>query len=163
CLVVDDELNVLPISGGKNVQALPPPATHAESTLPKKKELKDIKDSLADSQPVGSLITLAKTVDQAKALLTFVDAISEKTLRSTVTLTAARGRGKSAALGVAVAAAVAHGYSNIFITSPSPENLKTLFEFVIRGFDALEYMDHVDYTILQSTNPDYNKAIVRIN
>lgn len=163
CLVVDDELNVLPISGGKNVQALPPPVTDAENLLPNKKELKEIKDSLADSQPVGSLITLAKTVDQAKALLTFVDAISEKTLRSTVTLTAARGRGKSAALGVAVAAAVAHGYSNIFITSPSPENLKTLFEFVIKGFDALEYMDHVDYTILQSTNPDYNKAIVRIN
>lgn len=163
CLVVDDELNVLPISGGKNVQALPPPATESESALPTKKELKEIKDSLANSQPVGSLITLAKTVDQAKALLTFVDAISEKTLRSTVTLTAARGRGKSAALGVAVAAAVAHGYSNIFVTSPSPENLKTFFEFVIKGFDALEYMDHVDYTILQSTNPDYNKAIVRIN
>ncbi|KAG9769075.1 RNA cytidine acetyltransferase [Exophiala dermatitidis] len=163
CLVVDDELNVLPISGGKNVQALPPPSTEAESTLPGKKELKEIKESLADSQPVGSLITLAKTVDQAKALLTFVDAISEKTLRSTVTLTAARGRGKSAALGVAVAAAIAHGYSNIFVTSPSPENLKTFFEFVIKGFDALEYMDHVDYTILQSTNPDYNKAIVRIN
>ncbi|KIX01418.1 uncharacterized protein Z518_09144 [Rhinocladiella mackenziei CBS 650.93] len=163
CLVVDDELNVLPISGGKNVQALPPPTTEADSSLPNKRELKEIKASLADSQPVGSLITLAKTVDQAQALLTFVDAISEKTLRSTVTLTAARGRGKSAALGIAVAAAIAHGYSNIFITSPSPENLKTLFEFVIKGFDALEYMDHVDYTILQSTNPDYNKAIVRIN
>lgn len=163
CLVVDDELNVLPISGGKNVQALPPRASADDSNLPNKKELQEIKESLADSQPVGSLITLAKTVDQAKALLTFVDAISEKTLRSTVTLTAARGRGKSAALGVAVAAAIAHGYSNIFITSPSPENLKTLFEFVVKGFDALEYMDHVDYTILQSTNPDYNKAIVRIN
>ncbi|KIW21275.1 hypothetical protein PV08_01855 [Exophiala spinifera] len=163
CLVIDDEMNVLPISGGKNVQALPPPVSAEDSMLPNKRELKEIKDSLADSKPVGPLISLAKTVDQAKALLTFVDAISEKTLRSTVALTAARGRGKSAALGVAVAAAIAHGYSNIFITSPSPENLKTLFEFVIKGFDALEYMDHVDYTILQSTNPDYNKAIVRIN
>ena len=105
----------------------------------------------------------AKTVDQANALLTFVAAISEKTLRSTVTLTAARGRGKSAALGVAVAAAIAHGYSNIFITSPSPENLKTLFEFIFKGFDALNYLDHSDYTILQSTNPDFNKAIVRVN
>ena len=161
CLVVDDELNVLPISGGKNVQQLPPPDNEIDT--PSKKELKQIKESLADTQPVGSLVTLAKTVDQAKALLTFVDAISEKTLRSTVTLTAARGRGKSAALGVAVAAAIAHGYSNIFITSPSPENLKTLFEFVFKGFDALNYLDHVDYTILQSTNPDFNKAIVRVN
>ena len=51
----------------------------------------------------------------------------------------------------------------MFITSPSPENLKTLFEFIFKGFDALNYLDHVDYTIIQSTNPDYNKAIVRVN
>ena len=46
---------------------------------------------------------------QAKAVLKFIEAISEKTLRSTVALTAARGRGKSAALGLAMAAAVAFG------------------------------------------------------
>jgi N-acetyltransferase 10 len=162
CLVIDDEFNVLPISGGKGVKPLPPPDVDQPKT-PAQQELDDMKESLADTQPVGSLVSLAKTVDQAKALLTFVDAIAEKTLRSTVTLTAGRGRGKSAAMGVAVAAAVAHGYSNIFITSPSPENLKTLFEFVFKGFDALGYMDHVDYSIIQSTNPDFNKAIVRVN
>jgi len=163
CLVVDDELNVLPISGGKHVKLLPPPDPEAEGKTPKARELEQIKESLADTPPIGDLIKLAKTVDQAKALLTFVDAIAEKTLQSTVTLTAARGRGKSAALGVAVATAIAHGYSNIFITSPSPENLKTLFEFVFKAFDALGYMDHQDYTIMQSTNPDFNKAIVRVN
>lgn len=73
------------------------------------------------------------TVFQAKAVLKFVECISEKTLRSTVALTAARGRGKSAALGLSMAAAVAFGYSNIFVTSPSPENLKTLFEFIFKG------------------------------
>lgn len=162
CLVIDDELNVLPISGGKNVKALPPPDIEQPKTE-RQLELERIQEQLAETQPVGSLVKLARTVDQAKALLTFVDAIAEKTLQSTVTLTAARGRGKSAALGVAVAAAVAHGYSNIFITSPSPENLKTLFEFVFKGFDALGYLDHVDYSIIQSTNPDFNKAIVRVN
>lgn len=162
CLVLDDEMNVLPISGGKSVKALPP-ANPSDEDSSSKKELQTIKEKLADTEPVGSLVTLAKTVDQAKALLTFVDAIAEKTLRSTVTLTAARGRGKSAALGVAIAAAIAHGYSNIFITSPSPENLNTLFEFVFKGFDALGYLDHVDYTILQSTNPAFNKAVVRVN
>ncbi|KAF1836693.1 DUF699-domain-containing protein [Decorospora gaudefroyi] len=164
CLVVDDELNVLPISGGKHVKQLAPPDPESEGNgkTPKARELAEIKESLADSPPTGDLVKLAKTVDQAKALLTFVEAIVEKTLRSTVTLTAARGRGKSAALGVAVAAAVAHGYSNIYITSPSPENLKTLFEFILKGFDALDYADHQDYTIMQSTQPDQNKAIVRI-
>lgn len=163
CLFVDDELNVLPISGGKNVEPLPPPESEAEEKTEAQRDLENIKESNTESQPVGSLIQTAKTVDQAKALLMFVEAISEKTLRSTVTLTAARGRGKSATLGLAIAAAVAHGYSNIFITSPSPENLKTLFEFIFKGFDALNYLDHVDYTIIQSTNPDFNKAIVRVN
>jgi N-acetyltransferase 10 len=162
CLVIDDEMNVLPISGGKSVVEKKP-TEEDQGKSPAQKELEEIKESLADTQPVGSLVQLARTTDQAKALLTFVEAISEKTLASTVTLTAARGRGKSAALGVAIAAAVAHGYSNIFITSPSPENLKTLFEFVFKGFDALGYLDHVDYTIIQSTNPDFNKAIVRVN
>ena len=163
CLFVDDELNVLPISGGKSVKPLPPPNSEEEFKTEARKELEGIKESLADSPPVGALVQIAKTVDQAKALLTFVDAIAEKTLRNTVTLTAARGRGKSAALGVAIAAAIAHGYSNIFITSPSPENLKTLFEFVFKGFDALNYLDHIDYTIIQSTNSNFNKAIVRVN
>lgn len=163
CLFIDDELNVLPINAGKNVKPLPPLDPESEGKSKAKIDLDGIKESMADTQPVGSLIQMARTVDQAKALLTFVDAIAEKTLRSTVTLTAARGRGKSAALGVAIAAAIAHGYSNVFITSPSPENLKTLFEFVFKGFDALNYLDHVDYTIVQSTNPDFNKAIVRVN
>ncbi|CAH3162773.1 unnamed protein product, partial [Porites evermanni] len=100
---------------------------------------------------------------KAKAVLKFVEAISEKTLRSTVTLTAARGRGKSAALGLALASAVAFGYSNMFVTSPSPENLNTLFEFVFKGFDALEFQEHLDYELVQSTNPEFNKAVVRVN
>ena len=163
CLFVDDELNVLPISGGKNVKPLPLANSDQEERTETRKELESIKESFSDSPPVGALVQISKTVDQAKALLTIVDAVTEKTLRSTVTLTAARGRGKSAALGVAVAAAIAHGYSNIFITSPSPENLKTLFDFLFKGFDALNYLDHVDYSIIQSTNPDFNKAIVRVN
>lgn len=162
CLVVDDELNVLPISGGKDIQQLPPKDADAENGS-LAKELTGIKESAVEMQPIGSLVALAKTVDQAKAVLTFADAIVEKTLRSTVALTAGRGRGKSAALGVAIATAIAHGYSNIFITSPSPENLKTLFDFVFKGFDALGYLDHADYTIIQSTNPEFNKAIVRVN
>jgi N-acetyltransferase 10 len=139
-------------------------ASFQETKLtPAQQELADLKSSLADTQPVSSLLSTAKTLDQARALLTFIEAIAEKSLRSTVTLTASRGRGKSAALGVAIAAAIAYGYSNIFITSPSPENLKTAFEFVFKGFDALGYEEHLDYDIIQSTNPDFQKAVVRVN
>lgn len=83
-------------------------------------------------QPAGSLVAKTRSLDQARAVVTFLDAASEKTLRSTVALTAARGRGKSAALGLAIAGALALGYSNIFVTAPSPENLRTLFEFVFK-------------------------------
>ena len=159
CIVLDDELNVLPISRGKDIT----PIEEDRSKGKENSELKDLKDSLADTKPVGELVKLAKTTDQAQAILTFVDAIAEKTLSSTVTLTAGRGRGKSAALGLAIAAALAHGYSNIFVTSPSPENLNTLFEFIFKGMDALGYEEHLDYDIAQSTNPDFNKAIVRVN
>lgn len=92
-----------------------------------------------------------------------MEAVSEKTLRSTVALTAGRGRGKSAALGMALAGAVAYGYSNIFVTAPTPENLKTVFDFVFKGFDALKYKEHLDYEIVQSTNPEFNHAVVRVN
>lgn len=78
-------------------------------------------------------------------------------------MTAARGRGKSAAMGLSIAAAVAFGYVNIYVTSPHPENLITLFEFVLKGFDALEYQEHADYSIIRSTNPDFKKAVIRIN
>lgn len=78
-------------------------------------------------------------------------------------LTAARGRGKSACLGLAVAAAVALGYVNIYITSPHPENLITLFEFLLKGLDACLYQEHIDYNIVRSTNVEFKKAIVRIN
>ena len=92
-----------------------------------------------------------------------VDNISERSLKSTVSLTAGRGRGKSAALGIALASAIVYGFSNVFVTAPSPENLGTVFEFLFKGLDALGYREHQDYDILQSTNPDFNHAVVRVN
>lgn len=161
CLVVDDELNVLPISGGKHVKPLPP--KDDDELPPQAQELKDLKENLADVEPAGALVGLSKTINQAQAILTFIDVITEKSLSTTVALTAGRGRGKSAALGIAMAAAISQGYSNIYVTSPSPENLNTLFEFVFKGFDALGYSEHLDYDIIQSTSASFNKAIVRVD
>lgn len=163
-IVADDELNVLPIS--THVRTMSGDADSIgkrPTTSENVPELKQLKESLEDSPPIGALIAKTKTVDQAKALLRFEEAISEKTLRSTVALTASRGRGKSAALGLAVASAIAHEYSNIFVTSPSPENLRTFFAFLFIGFDALEFKEHTDYEIIQSTDPALRKAVVRVN
>ena len=163
CIVIDDQLNILPISS--HVKNLPEiPARTSETAMTKEEaELKEIKDKFHDSQPTGVLLGRTRTLDQAKALLEFIDSITDKKLDRTVALTAARGRGKSAALGLAMAAAVGFGYSNIFVTSPSPENLHTLFDFLFKGFDAMEYEEHTDYDIIQSTNPEFHNAVVRVN
>lgn len=45
--------------------------------------------------------------------------------------------------------AISYGYANIFVTAPSPENLKTVFEFVISGLKALHYSEHIDFEVQQ--------------
>ncbi|XP_065371708.1 RNA cytidine acetyltransferase [Calliphora vicina] len=161
CLVVNDDLTVLPLSSKTiNVDPVNPAEIHKSEN---NEFLIDLKESLRDTPPAGPLVNLCKTYDQAKAVAQFIEALAEKQLKPPTSLTAARGRGKSAAMGLSIAAAVAFGYVNIYVTSPHPENLITLFEFVLKGFDALEYQEHTDYTIIRSTNPDYKKAIIRIN
>lgn len=145
CLVMDDELNILPISrhAKKIVPVHPSLATALSiksqskkdeisfslSSVPEDQELRELKESMKGSA-MGALIDLTLTIDQAQVLLSFVDSIVEKSLNSTISLTAGRGRGKSATLGLSIASAIAYSYSNIFITSPSPENVGTLFEFI---------------------------------
>jgi N-acetyltransferase 10 len=91
------------------------------------------------------------------------DLLRGQPLRTTASLTAGRGRGKSAAVGLSLAAALSAGYANIFVTSPTPENLKTVFEFLFKGLDALGYEEHMDYDVVQSTQPELQKCIVRVN
>jgi len=181
CLVVDDELNILNISSHasaitkvdlqKLAQAEAKDGEEAKIAIieddhilsPKEVELKELKLSLRNTPPIGPLLDMARTLDQAKGILTFAEAISEKSMKATVALLAGRGRGKSAALGIALAAAIAYGYSNIFVTAPSPENLKTLFEMAVKGFGALGYKEHIDYEVVESTNPKLAHCVVRIN
>lgn len=119
-------------------------------------ELQDLKTSLSDTPKVGSLIALTRTMDQAQVVLAFMDAVSERkgqrlgsgsSLAGTVSLTAGRGRGKSAAVGLCLAGAVSLGLANLFVTAPSPENLKTVFQFFLAGLAAFKYIDHVDYEV----------------
>ncbi|XP_039014425.1 RNA cytidine acetyltransferase 1-like [Hibiscus syriacus] len=163
CVVMDDELNILPISSHIKCITPVPVNEDSEGLSESERELKNLKEELNEDFPVGPLIKKCCTLDQGKAVVIFLDAILDKNLRSTVALLAARGRGKSAALGLAVAGAIAAGYSNIYVTAPSPENLKTLFEFVCKGFNAIEYKEHIDYDVVKSVNPDFKKTTVRIN
>ena len=182
CLVLDDELNILPITSGAQFvpQAADPFALDKQQGSTKalkhgpgmdpevfgneqNSELIELKASLEDTPNVGSIVGKAKTLDQAKAILKFLDAISERTQRSTVSLTASRGRGKSAALGLCLAGAVGYGYSNIFVTAPSPENLQTTFAMLIAGLKALEYQEHTDFEVVYSSGGEHGKHPIRVN
>jgi N-acetyltransferase 10 len=82
---------------------------------------------LDSKEIIGSIIKKTKTLDQAKVIMTLIDVLVDKNSKATVSVTAGRGRGKSASIGLALAAALKLGFSNIFVTAPSPDNLKTLF------------------------------------
>ena len=51
-----------------------------------------------------------------------------------------------------MAAAVAYGYANIFVTSPSPENLRTVFDFLFKGLDALEFQVGTPRTLTRTVS-----------
>eukprot|EP00396_MALV-II-16_sp_LP-1_P000184 gene184-179_t len=172
CLVLDDEMNNLPICDNKagrnsyknfqhgsaageggedgedmglkdnddSLKALSAGSLAIVAEKSKQQvELEGLKADMKEAQPLGAILDRTVTLDQAHAVMQFVDVISEKNLRQTVSLTAGRGRGKSASLGLALGSAIAYGYSNIFVTAPSPQNLQTVFEFLLQAFDALKY------------------------
>ena len=129
---MDDELNVLKTTSSY-IDEIKPVQSGQAINKKAEEELQALKKDLSEKEVVGSLLQTAKTLDQAKVIMSLVDVLLEKSSKTTVSLTAARGRGKSAAIGLGIAGAVKLGYGSIFVTAPSPNNLKTLFEFVIQG------------------------------
>jgi len=170
-IAFDDELNILPLTSHmKDIAPIELGENVGEGgdlsnlyLTEEQKELKTLQSQMKDSKPIGNIVSVCKTLDQARVVMSLVDTISEKTLKTTVALTAGRGRGKSAALGLSIATAIVYGYSNIFVTAPSPENLHTLFEFIVKGLEALNYKEHQDFEVLESTNPDFKGSVVRVN
>lgn len=168
-LCLDDDLNVLPFT--TKMKNLGSSATHdkldatlaIQGRLQHELDLATLKDRLKVSKDVGPLVALTQTIDQAKTVLSLMQSVTEKTLNTTCAITAGRGRGKSTALGIAVAGAIDQGYSNIFATAPTPENLQTFFEFVVKGLLELGYKERVDFEAMQSTNPEFAKCIIRVN
>ncbi len=66
CLILDDTLNILPISGGKNI------VPYVQVEAPENTTLKELQGSLKDTVPIGPLVGMAKTQDQAQALLSLL-------------------------------------------------------------------------------------------
>lgn len=158
-LCIDDEFNVLPLSS--KIKKLKPSQNIRKNH--EQQMLKDLQQELKDTEIIGNLLRCVITLDQAKAILTFIESIVDKNIKSLVSLTAGRGRGKSAALGISMAASIAYGYSNIFCTAPSPENLGTMFNILLKGLISLGFKEYTHYIAIHSMNPNFNKAMIRIN
>lgn len=168
-LVCDDELNVLPVS----LSGRAPKPEHTmdaplEAQKERKAQLAQLRQDVAGTQVVSDLLTQAATNDQGLAILTMLDVLSSTAsggdLSTTFALTAARGRGKSAALGLAIAASIAYGYANVFVTSPSPQNVRTLFQFLVKGLTALGYNEGADWSLVKGApGTDLKDTILRVN
>ena len=168
CLFIDDSLNVLPITNfSRTMLSSIQDGFEKEISTLQEQEIAKIKDILSklpeDKSIIRTIGNLCRTVDQAHAVISISEAITAKSLRFTMSLTASRGRGKSAALGLAIAVAISQGFSNVFVTSPSPSNLGTLFSFLFKGLEALGYNEHTHYDAIQATSPELAGVTVRIN
>lgn len=152
CLVVDDELNILPLS--TYASEIKPLDDVKETTrVQASRELKDLQSAHEDDEILGPLLKLAKTVCQARAIITLFKPLASKQNRGTVAVMAARGRGKSASLGLSIAAAIARGVANVAVVAPVPENVATLFEFIQKGLEALGYLHHTDFHVTNQLTP----------
>ena len=79
CMAIDDELNILPLTN--NIRDITevqlPGMKHAAETgttvdlylTQEQKELKDLKASLVNTKPIGNLVELCKTYDQASTVM----------------------------------------------------------------------------------------------
>lgn len=105
-----------------------------------------------------TIVKFAKTPDQKKMIEDLIEALATAK-KSVFAITAGRGRGKSATLGLVISAVISH-YTNTFVTSPGPENLKTFFQFVIKGLVFKGLKEGTDFEIAKASNP--LKSVVKV-
>jgi N-acetyltransferase 10 len=111
------------------------------------------------TEPASETITkFAKTADQERIIQDLLEALStgKKTMFA---ITAGRGRGKSATLGLTISAVLSQ-YPNTFVTSPGPENLKTFFQFVVKGLLFKGLKEGTDFEITRASSP--LKSVLKI-
>ncbi|GMH82618.1 hypothetical protein TrST_g12516 [Triparma strigata] len=148
-IAMDEEFNVLKLCS-KTTDNLQPDGILGNVVVTRRTSTSENELSGIINQCEGNvkaIVSLCVTLCQAKSVLTFLDALSERE-RTTVSLTSARGRGKSASVGMCVAAAISYGYGRIVLTGPEVGNLGTVMEFVKKGLEALGYLEHKDFTVI---------------
>lgn len=79
CLLVNDDLTVLPLSS-KTANIQPIDISNVNDSH-ENGLLSELKESLRDTPPAGQLVNLCRTHDQAKAVAQFIDALAEKQIK----------------------------------------------------------------------------------
>ncbi|EQB61965.1 hypothetical protein NAPIS_ORF00462 [Vairimorpha apis BRL 01] len=93
---------------------------------------------------------MTRTSDQSNVITELFSVLKDRTNRSIYSIQAGRGRGKSVALGLTIAKAIQLKFSSIYISAPALENVKVLFDFLIKGLEAIGYIKYKDYKIIYS-------------
>ncbi|KFM57636.1 N-acetyltransferase 10, partial [Stegodyphus mimosarum] len=158
CLILDDNLNILS-PASKSIEL--PEDTVRNSN--KKEAIQELKVTHQSDAILSALLSHCQTADQAKLVITFMDILQKRAFHANISVSSPKGRGKSAALGLAIAGSLALNYSNIFISSLHYDNVKIIFRFLFKGLDALNYKEDEDYDLIESVNPQFNKALIGIN
>lgn len=65
-LVMDDQLNLLPISSHVLSLEAVPRRSASDPPPPTQRQLAELRESLSDTQPVGSLVGCCRTLDQVR-------------------------------------------------------------------------------------------------
>lgn len=79
CLLVNDDLTILPLSS-KTANVKPVDVSTIDGSL-NAEALQQLKTQLNDVKPAGVFVNLCKTYDQAKAIVQFIDSLAEKQLK----------------------------------------------------------------------------------
>uniref|UniRef100_A0A3B0MNS2 RNA cytidine acetyltransferase n=1 Tax=Theileria annulata TaxID=5874 RepID=A0A3B0MNS2_THEAN len=155
-MVVDDELNILPIcKGGLTNEVKKDPKKKLNKLLNK---LNSEEFSHEDYLVLKKLSTLAVTYSQLKSLISLLNIILEESDRKIVTILSDRGRGKSATIGLFLSSALQLDFRNILIVAPNVENVSTLFDFLQRGLKCLGIDEYSGYTVTRTEGyPSYLK------
>ncbi|KAK2197895.1 bifunctional tRNA(Met) cytidine acetyltransferase TmcA [Babesia duncani] len=148
CMVVDDELNPLPIvtlqisdkvkcKGRKKLDAL----------------IQSLQNDInaIEMRILRRLAPLCVRHGQLKALISLFDFLSKSCNQiqklNLATLLSARGRGKSATIGLFLSGALHLGLRTIFVLAPTIENVQTVFEFVIQGLNKLQEIQKYEWSV----------------